>query len=121
MANRKINKKTPKTKSKNAIWMSFDLGIQGDYEGLYSWLDSHEARDCGDNLAFLNYEHGNDILEDLKADLDQFVKLEKRSKIYVIYLDPETKKMKGKFIFGNRKSPIWTGYGPQGANEEDHA
>ena len=31
-----------KTISK-AIWLSFDLGIGGDYPGLYKWLDNHKA------------------------------------------------------------------------------
>ena len=33
-----------------AVWISFDLGVQGDYEGLYRWLDSFDARECGENL-----------------------------------------------------------------------
>lgn len=27
------------------IWISYDLGVQGDYEGLYGWLDTHKARE----------------------------------------------------------------------------
>ena len=42
------------------IWLSYDLGIRGDYESLYSWLDDHEAKECGDSVAFLSflYEKG---------------------------------------------------------------
>jgi hypothetical protein len=29
-------------------WISFDLGLQGDYEPLYEWLDRHEALECGE-------------------------------------------------------------------------
>ena len=32
----------------NTVWISYDLGIRGDYEGLYAWLDSHRAKECGD-------------------------------------------------------------------------
>ena len=36
---------------KKFIWLSYDLGIGGDYESLYSWLDNHEAKECGDSVA----------------------------------------------------------------------
>lgn len=38
-----------------AIWISYDLGIGGDYDGLYRWLANHKAVECGDGLAFFNY------------------------------------------------------------------
>ncbi len=25
---------------KKALWISYDIGVRGDYEGLYAWLDS---------------------------------------------------------------------------------
>jgi hypothetical protein len=31
---------------KKAVWISFDLGVQGDYEGLYGWLDRLDAQTC---------------------------------------------------------------------------
>ena len=34
-------------------WISFDLGLQGDYDALYAWLDKHEAKECGENVATL--------------------------------------------------------------------
>lgn len=40
---------------KKAIWISYDLGVKGDYEGLYAWLDDHKAIECGDSVAFINY------------------------------------------------------------------
>jgi hypothetical protein len=119
MTNRKYDRQQSATSSKNAVWLSFDLGIQGDYEGFYTWLDSKAARECGDSLAFLNYEHEGELPEDLRADLERAVKFGSRSRIYAIYLDPTSKKMKGKFLYGKRKSPPWTGYGPQGGDEED--
>jgi hypothetical protein len=121
MANQKRGKKQLLEKSRNSIWLSFDLGIQGDYEGLYTWLDSNDSHECVGNLAFLNYEHRGDLLTELKADLEASVNLDKRSKIYAIYLDPSTKKMKGRFLFGKRKSSPWAGYSPKEEVEEDNA
>lgn len=39
-----------------AVWITYDLGVQGDYKGLYAWLDDHQATECGDSTAFFNYE-----------------------------------------------------------------
>jgi hypothetical protein len=39
-----------------AVWMSFDLGVKGDYEGLYRWLDARQARACGDSVALFFFD-----------------------------------------------------------------
>ncbi len=95
---------------KSAVCLWYDLGVQGDYEGVYSWLDEHQANECGDNLAFLNYEYSGSLLEALTADLKKSIEIPKRTRIYVIYRDPDTKKMKGSFIFGGRKAPPFSGF-----------
>ena len=41
------------------MWMSYDLGVKGDYEGLYAWLDDHDAKECGNSVAFLRYEYSS--------------------------------------------------------------
>ena len=95
----------------SAVWISYDFGVQGDYEGLYSWLDEHGAKECGDSLAFLNYQYGSgSMLDALAADLKKSVQINKRSRVYVIYRDPKSKKMKGIFILGGRKAPPWAGF-----------
>ncbi|MFH1115168.1 MAG: hypothetical protein V1792_14760 [Pseudomonadota bacterium] len=38
---------------KKGVWIYFDLGINGDYEGMYEWLDKHNAHACGENFAFV--------------------------------------------------------------------
>jgi len=92
------------------IWISFDLGIKGDYENLYAWLDRHGARECGDNLAVLAYRfNGKDLLEALKKDLKRAITIRNSDRIYVIYLKEGV--MKGKFIFGKRKVAPWERYG----------
>ena len=35
------------------VWMSYDLGVSGDYEGLYAWLDDHNAKECGNSVAWV--------------------------------------------------------------------
>lgn len=103
-----------------AVWMSFDLGVRGDYEGLYSWLDSKGAIECGDNFAFFKYDVSRDIVESLKKEIKDNVEVNKKTRIYVIFRDANTKRMKGKFIFGSRKAAPWTGYsGSQEQTEEE--
>jgi len=95
---------------KSAVWVSYDLGVQADYEGMYGWLDEHQAKECGDSLAFLNYEYSGPLLEAFAADLKKSVQITKRTRVYVIYREQDTKKMKGNFIIGGRKAPPWSGF-----------
>lgn len=94
---------------KKAIWVSYDIGVRGDYEGLYAWLDSKGAIECGDSLAFFKYE-ADDIINSLRKEIEEAVEITKRMRIYVIYREDDTNKIKGKFIFGTRKAAPWTGY-----------
>ncbi|HEV7222220.1 MAG TPA: hypothetical protein VGN42_05920 [Pirellulales bacterium] len=103
---------------KNAIWISFDLGVRGDYEEMYAWLANHGAKECGDSLAFINYEYKKDLLKELKVDVEHAIKATKRTRVYAIHLDPDTKKMKGTFLIGGRRVPPWAGFAA-GAQEED--
>ena len=92
------------------IWLSYDLGIRGDYQSLYSWLDDHDAKECGDSVAFLSflYEEGK-FPEALKAELEEEVELDNHSRIYVVW--KEKQGVKGRFLFGKRKRAPWAGYG----------
>jgi hypothetical protein len=54
---------------KSAIWLTYDLGIRGNYSALYAWLDEHGAKECGDSTAFLKYEHHGDLRTSVAAEL----------------------------------------------------
>ena len=88
---------------KTHIWISYDLGLKGDYENLYIWLDSHGARECGDSVAFLGYEYEKNIITEVKKDLSSKVKFGEKDRIYLIYKKAETEKWIGRFIIGGRK------------------
>jgi hypothetical protein len=104
---------------KKAIWISYDLGLKGDYAGLYTLLDSLEARECGNSLAFYQKEYRGDLKEAVKAEIEQNVKLSKSDRIYITYLDDETGKIKGSFIIGGRKRAPWEGYSVGTQNVEE--
>ena len=88
---------------KSAIWLSFDLGLRGDYEGIYTWLDQQGAKECGDSLAFIKYDHDGDLLSTLTTDLEDAIEITKKTRIYVTFRNHDTGKPKGKFIIGGRK------------------
>lgn len=96
----------------STVWISYDLGVRGDYEGLYLWLDSHQAKECGDSLAVLTYRHEGSLPDKLKTDLKRSIAVDKRTRIYVIYREAATNKNKGRFLFGGRRASAWTGYAP---------
>lgn len=99
------------------IWISYDLGIDGDYEGIYEWLDSHDARECGDSLAVLSYKYKSDLIVDLNKDLRRNIKLRSKDRIYIVYSkDGNTA---GKFLYGRRKFSPWKGYANLSKQEED--
>jgi hypothetical protein len=103
------------------MWLSFDLGVRGDYESLYAWLDNHDATECGNNVAFLKYELPHDstdqLLRHVAKDLESSIEFGKSDRVYVACLS-ETGDLKGRFIVGKRKAAPWQGYG-DAATEED--
>jgi hypothetical protein len=96
--------------SGDTVWITFDLGARGDYKGLYSWLDAHGARECGERVAILTYPCAGSLPDKLKEDLKKSISIDGHTSIYVIYPDPATAENRGTFIFGERRVPVWTGY-----------
>ena len=96
---------------KSLVWLSFDLGVSGDYEGMYAWLDEKEAKECGNSVACFWCEHDGEVTDTIKTEIQDRISLNKRSRIYLAYRDDSG--LKGRFIVGRRKSPPWDGYGMQ--------
>jgi len=107
---------------KKTIWISYDLGVRGDYDGLYAWLDDKGAKECGSSVAVIKVADLEDsICEKIKKEIGEKVKVDSRTRIYLIYRDPATNLNKGRFIFGGRRSSPWEGYGEKssGVDTED--
>jgi len=102
-----------------SVWISYDLGIKGDFNGLYQWLDSHGGIECGNSTAFIKFEYQNNFLSEIKSDIEKSVDIKSTDRIYIIYKDSEKNKTVGKFLLGNRKASPWTGYAPSGEATED--
>jgi len=93
------------------FWLSFDLGLKGDYQGLYAWLDTHEASECGDNLAYIGkYQYSENLAIEVKRDLQSQVNFKNTDRVYLIR--EESGNLRGMFIIGNRRKEYpWKGYG----------
>ena len=102
---------------KSTIWLSYDLGVNGDYEGMYAWLDNHGAKECGSSVAYLKFSHDGDLPASLQSDIESVVALNKRSRVYVIY--KKGGKMSGRYLIGHRRGAPWEGFGDKDETEED--
>ena len=102
------------------VWLNYDLGIQGDYTGLYTWLDDMEARECGYGAAFftLDLDDDRDVFAVLRRELEEAVELTGKARIYVCYLRGGGK-MRAGFVVGRRKMAPWEGYAASDDNEDD--
>jgi hypothetical protein len=95
------------------IWLSYDLGLKGNYSALFTFLDNHKAIDCGNGLAYFRYDNHNrlsseDLIERLKHELAEALTPTKNDRIYVIWRNDDSTqsiKVTGKFLFGNRQTP----------------
>ena len=92
----------------SSIWLTYDLGVDGDYESLYHWLDTHDAVECGDSVAYFRYDHKRDLVEDLRKELGRVMKLRLKDRVYVVF-PSKGGKYKGRFILGRRKPAPWVG------------
>jgi len=100
------------------LWLSYDLGLKGDYQGLYTWLDNNKAKECGDSVAFIqDYTYAEDLTKEIKADLEKNVEFKNTDRIYIIReINPGF--FQGIFIKGGRKNESpWNGYGSSNKTE----
>lgn len=105
---------------RKSIWLSYDLGVRGDYEGLYVWLANHDAVECGDSFAYFTTEiKGSNVASSVTTDLKESVKFAPRDRIYIIWRQGHT--IKGRFILGRRKNPPWVEYRVRGLSKDEEA
>ena len=106
------------------IWISYDLGIQGDYSHMYAWLDNYGANECGDGLAYIKYPIPHEMNDDefiayLKKDLEDHIEFKPGDRVYLIRHIPEKGSTYGTFLFGKRKPAPWLGSGDKDIPSND--
>lgn len=99
--------------AKNRYWISFDLGLMGNYSSVYEWLDSLDAKECGPGLATITSAKTR---EHLAVELQQLLKGTPRARAYVISMGQG-----GRFIVGNRKAAPWEGFAVSTADSVDES
>ena len=102
------------------VWLSYDLGVKGDYENLYIWLDRNKACECGDSIATFLWEltDQSDIKQQIGNSLNEFVEFSKKDRIYLIF-KKENGSHAGSFIIGSRKSNPWEGYSNEATSDDE--
>ncbi len=105
--------------ARSMVWLSYDLGVRGDYAGLYSWLDTRGAKECGDSIAVFKYDYEGQLRDALIADLRNAIELTRRTRLYAVFRDPDTGRARGTFIYGNRRASPWTGYAANAETADD--
>ena len=108
------------------IWLSYDLGLNGNYAGLYQFLDNIQAVEIGNSAASFMYEtraqNDEELIDILKNELIEHIGNTKNARIYIIRAEKEDGNIigvKGSFLLGKRKSNPWKGYGDVGDTEDE--
>ena len=102
-------------------WMSYDLGVGGDYDRLYQWLDDHKAVPCGNSVAYFEYQYqeGENPDEKLKEELLEKIGLKPGNILYIIRKKEGGNNSIGSFIYGKRQAAPWTGFGSTSLQNDD--
>ena len=102
--------------------LNYDLGLKGDYQSLYRFLDNHDALDCGNFNSALEIEVSKDdfdvIVEEVTDSIRKVVEFSQSDRIYITVTD-SSNQMRGRFINGNRKRAVWEGYGDVAPSDSD--
>ncbi|MGL4460644.1 MAG: hypothetical protein ACRC1K_00705 [Planctomycetia bacterium] len=100
------------------VWLSFDLGTPGDYQGMYEFLDERGAKECGDGIGVFPFLHEGGLDSELSDALRKAVKINRRSRVYIV-TGADDGKARGRFLFGGRKPSPWTGYHAVQTDEQE--
>lgn len=101
-------------------WLSYDLGVGGDYQHLYQWLDDHEAKPCGDSVAFFKFTYqSEDPDTELINSISNSVSMKPGNTLYVVRKQEKGNEYYGSFLYGKRKSAPWIGFGTKNTGTDD--
>jgi len=95
------------------FWLSYDLGLRGDYGPFYAWLDNAKARECGDSSATFQSDKSR---EQLAKELPRIAG--RRARLYLIGKN-KAGKVVGGFISGGRKRAPWAGFAESLAESDE--
>lgn len=102
---------------KQLVFLSYDLGFQGNYPELYKWLDAHKAQECGDSFCRFIYEFKSiradvtseaetmAMVREIRSDLTSVVHFSNTDRVYMTseFFMKGKKQIGGIFLVGKRK------------------
>jgi hypothetical protein len=93
------------------FWLNYDLGIDGDYDGLYAWLDSVEAKECGDGSCFFDPKKKmKNPPKEILAAIKKMATIRSKDRLYIIWSKSGERRLAGRFISGSRRRAPWAGF-----------
>jgi hypothetical protein len=98
-------------------WISFDLGLMGDYSHIYEWLDAQNAEECGSGTAAVVSAKP---LDAIIAEVQDLFKDTPRARVYILSRQPDGR-FGGKFIVGNRRKAPWSGFAVRDSSAVEYA
>src|SRR5713101_5321462 len=99
-------------------WLTMDFGARYNVKGLFEWLDSVNAQECGlFGATFLSEKLREEVAEELKVVAGAGGSM----RLYLIGRKAPNGPVSGGFILGSRRSASWEGFAaqPQAPEEED--
>jgi hypothetical protein len=106
---------------KKRFWLTYDLGIDGDYDGLYALLDELEAVECGDSACSFELDpRKKEPPAAVLAEVRRHAKLRTKDRIYLLWRKNDGS-ITGRFIAGKRRRSPWAGYAVESSGESEDA
>ena len=98
-------------------WISFDLGLMGDYSHFYKWLDEQEAQECGSGTASII---SNKSLDAIVSAMRDALQETPRARVYILARQPDGR-FGGKFVIGGRRKAPWSGFAVRASDAVEYA
>ena len=98
-------------------WISFDLGLMGDYSHFYEWLDAQNAEECGSGTAAIV---STKSLDRIVTEIRDVLKETPRARVYLLSKLPDGK-FGGKFVIGGRRKAPWAGFAVRASDVVEYA
>ena len=104
---------------KQRFWLSYDLGLRGNYSPLYEWLDRVGAKECGDSVGTFLLERTR---EQVGKELREIVTKNHLSARLYLLGKTKDQRLVGGYVVGKRKVSPWAGFGAvESDGEEEEA
>jgi len=103
--------------SETRYWLSFDLGLMGDYSHFYKWLDEQNAEECGSGTAAIV---STTSMDRFVGEIREVLKETPRARVYLLSRLPDGR-FGGKFVVGARRKAPWAGFAVRASDVVEYA